>query len=97
MEVCPSVFLLGKPTCEISEVDMAASSAVRFRDFRNTKRYTRMQIHDIKFYGSDWNSKYGNATIAYYQGNEIRYGIIKLLKAFSMSPQSRNQFFIYTH
>ena len=56
-----------------------------------------MQIHDIKFYGSDWNSKYGNATIAYYQGNEIRYGIIKLLKAFSMSPQSRNQFFIYTH
>ena len=76
-EVYPNVFLLGKPTCEISEVDMAALSADGFRDFKNTKRYTRMQTHDIKFYGSDWNLKYGNATLAYYQGNEICYGIIK--------------------
>ena len=77
MEVYPNVFLLGKPTCEISEVDMAALSAVGFKDFRNVKRYMRMQIHEIKFYGSNWNSKYNNATVAYYQGNEIHYGIIK--------------------
>ena len=77
MEVYSNVFLLGKPTCEISEVDVVALSAVGFTDFRNVRRYTRMQIRDIKFYGSDWNSKHSNATVAYYQGNEIHYGIIK--------------------
>ena len=77
MELYPNVFLLGKPTCEISEADKAVLSAVGFKDFRNIKRYTRMQIREIKFYGSDWNSKYSNATVAYYQGNEVHYGIIK--------------------
>ena len=53
MELYSNVFLLGKPIYEINEADKAAMSAVGFKDFRNIKRYTQMQIREIKFYGSD--------------------------------------------
>ena len=74
MEVYSNVFLLWKPACEISEVDMVALSAVGFTDFGNVRRYTWMQIREIKFY---WNSKHSNATAAYYWENKIYHGIIK--------------------
>ena len=86
------VYLLGKPLKEkdaITKTDTAVLTALGYNDFRNIKKYLRIQIRDIQFNSCDWNksnSQRNNATIAYYYEDKIQYGNIQCF--FHDSEQS---------